>query len=160
MKTTIIELLTKISKYENMPYKIEYKNEIYTYDEKAKDYKGYVGDYLFDEYVISDILNDDVYILEMTITMNKKEDILNDILVNQLELLKDDDTKSIKTILKNGEEIILYSPKYVKLLMNENIQFQTALEDIEELLLNEEQPIQPSNIRYDILEIIKKALLS
>lgn len=33
-----------------------------------------------------------------------------------------------------------------------------ALKDIEELLLNEEQPIQPSNIRYDILEIIKKAL--
>lgn len=33
-----------------------------------------------------------------------------------------------------------------------------ALLDIEELLLNEEQPIQPSNIRYDILEIIKKVL--
>lgn len=33
-----------------------------------------------------------------------------------------------------------------------------SLLDIQELLLNEEQPIQPSNIRYDILEIIKKAL--
>ena len=33
-----------------------------------------------------------------------------------------------------------------------------ALLDIEELLLNEEQPIQPGYIRYDILEIIKKVL--
>lgn len=33
-----------------------------------------------------------------------------------------------------------------------------ALLDIEELLLSEEQPIQPSDIRYNILEIIKKAL--
>ena len=84
---------------------------------------------------------------------------MSDILEIELQLLKDDSTKSIKTTLKNGEEIILYSPKYVKLLENENIQFQTALEDIEKLLLSEEQPIQPSNIRYDILEIIKKALL-
>lgn len=33
-----------------------------------------------------------------------------------------------------------------------------SLLDIQELLLNEEQPIQPSNIRYDTLEIIKKVL--
>lgn len=33
-----------------------------------------------------------------------------------------------------------------------------ALLDIEELLLNEEQPIQPGYIRYNILEIIKEAI--
>ena len=33
-----------------------------------------------------------------------------------------------------------------------------ALLDIKELLLNEEQPIQPGYIRYDILEIIEKVL--
>ena len=35
---------------------------------------------------------------------------------------------------------------------------EQALKDIEEILLNEEQPIQPSNIRYDIFKIIEKAL--
>lgn len=43
-------------------------------------------------------------------------------------------------------------------LRNESKQLKKALKDIEELLLSEEQPVQPCNIRYDILEIIKKAL--
>ena len=43
-------------------------------------------------------------------------------------------------------------------LDQENQQLKKALKDIEELLLSEEQPVQPCNIRYDILEIIKKAL--
>ena len=84
---------------------------------------------------------------------------MDDILFLELELLKNDDTKSIKTTLKNGDEIILFSPKYVRLVENENIRFQNALESIEKILLNEEQPVQPAYIRYDILQIIKKALL-
>ena len=83
---------------------------------------------------------------------------MDDILFLELELLKNDDTKSIKTTLKNGEEIILFSPKYVRLVENENIRFQNALESIEKILLNEEQPVQPAYIRYDILQIIKEAL--
>ena len=43
-------------------------------------------------------------------------------------------------------------------LEQENQQLKETLKDIEELLLSEEQPVQPCNIRYDILEIIKKAL--
>lgn len=43
-------------------------------------------------------------------------------------------------------------------LEQENKQLKETLKDIEELLLSEEQPVQPCNIRYDILEIIKKAL--
>ena len=48
--------------------------------------------------------------------------------------------------------------EYCKEASDENLKLYQALKDIEKLLLNEEQPIQPSNIRYDILEIIKKAL--
>ena len=52
------------------------------------------------------------------------------------------------------EELI----EYCKQASDENLKLYQALKDIEELLLSEEQPIQPSNIRYDILEIIKKAI--
>lgn len=54
----------------------------------------------------------------------------------------------------NKEEL----QEYCKQESDENLKLYQALKDIEELLLNEEQPIQPSNIRYDILEIIKKVL--
>ena len=54
----------------------------------------------------------------------------------------------------NKEEL----QEYCKQASDENLKLYQALKDIEELLLSEEQPIQPSNIRYDILEIIKKAL--
>lgn len=47
---------------------------------------------------------------------------------------------------------------YISNLQQENKQLKETLKDIEELLLSEEQPVQPCNIRYDILEIIKKAL--
>lgn len=43
-------------------------------------------------------------------------------------------------------------------LEQKNKQLKETLKDIEELLLSEEQPVQPCNIRYDILEITKKAL--
>lgn len=46
----------------------------------------------------------------------------------------------------------------IGVLLEENKQLKETLKDIEELLLSEEQPVQPCNIRYDILEIIKKAL--
>lgn len=54
----------------------------------------------------------------------------------------------------NKEEL----QEYCKQASDENLKLYQALKDIEELLLNEEQPIQPSYIRYNILEIIKKAL--
>lgn len=55
-----------------------------------------------------------------------------DILEIELQLLKDKSTKSIKTTLKNGEEIILYSPYYVKLLENENKQLQQENKQLKE----------------------------
>lgn len=59
---------------------------------------------------------------------------MSDILEIELQLLKDNSTKSIKTKLKNGEEIILYSPKYVKLLENENTQLDRIITELEEWL--------------------------
>lgn len=53
-----------------------------------------------------------------------QENKLLNIILNELELLKDEHTKSIKTILKNGEEIILYSPKYIEKLQKENKQLK------------------------------------
>ncbi len=63
--------------------------------------------------------------------------------------------------LKSYDQLIfeiakLNTDKY--LLQQENKQLKETLKDIEELLLSEEQPVQPCNIRYDILEIINKAL--
>ena len=51
-----------------------------------------------------------------------------------------------------------YYENQITNLQQENKQLKETLKDIEELLLSEEQPVQPCNIRYDILEIIKKAL--
>lgn len=68
MKTTIYELLGMI-KDNNTPKKIIFKNLVYTWyeSEVEKDYESGTH-WLFDEYVITDILNDEVEILETTIT--------------------------------------------------------------------------------------------
>lgn len=76
MKTTIFELLGMI-KDGKAPKVIIYKNKRYWYSCKDKDY--YLdADYdeaLFDEYVITDILNNEVEILETTITYNQDNKI-------------------------------------------------------------------------------------
>ena len=65
----IIDLLNKIANGDEPPKKIYYKNEIFEYDEKEKDYVHIdFTEYLFDVYLITEILNDEVEILETTIT--------------------------------------------------------------------------------------------
>ena len=75
----IIDILNKIANGEEPPKKIVYENCIYEYVDREEDYwdKNNIG--LFDEYVISNILNDEVEILEttlntknMNITTNKQ----------------------------------------------------------------------------------------
>lgn len=64
MKTTIYELLGMI-KDDKAPKKLYFKNEIFEYDEKEKDYVHIdFTEYLFDVYLITDILNDEVEILD------------------------------------------------------------------------------------------------
>lgn len=72
MKIKIIDILNKIANGEEPPKKIVYKDDIYVYNENAGDYENGQDEYLFDEYVLTDILNDEVEILETTIH-NEKE---------------------------------------------------------------------------------------
>lgn len=68
MKIKIIDILNKIANNENIPNRILYKQEIWEYNKQDDDYSNYAGENLFDEYVIATILNDEVEILETTIT--------------------------------------------------------------------------------------------
>lgn len=75
MKTTIIDILNKIANGEEPPKKIAFKEYVYNYNEDVKDYYNEIEDYLFDTYVISDILNDEVIILETEITYKQDDKI-------------------------------------------------------------------------------------
>ena len=71
MKIRIIELLEMIANGQKPPKKIMYDNKLWEYDVQDKDYwtNHYDGtEWLFDECVITAILNDEVEILETTIT--------------------------------------------------------------------------------------------
>lgn len=91
METTIIEILDTISKGEEPPKKIIYREEIYEYDEQDGDYRNQNYEGLFDYYEITDILNNKVIILEKTVTFTQE--------VNKIEQLKK----------LNNEEYILYA---------------------------------------------------
>lgn len=67
MKTTIYELLGMI-KNDIFVKRILFKNQVYEYDEDAKDYYNEEYGWIFDEYDLISILNEPVEILETTIT--------------------------------------------------------------------------------------------
>lgn len=67
MKTTIYELLGMI-KDGKAPKIILFRGLQYEFDDVMNDYVSNNNNWLFDEYVITDILNDEVQILETTIT--------------------------------------------------------------------------------------------
>lgn len=70
MKIKIIDILNKIANGEKPPKKIIYDSKLWEYDNQKEDYfTNYydVAEWLFDEYVLLDILNDGVEILQMTI---------------------------------------------------------------------------------------------
>lgn len=76
MKTKIIDILNQISRGETPPKKIMYDDEILAYNEEAKyEFEDSVRD-LEDFYDLIDILNDEVEILETTITF-KQDSIEN-----------------------------------------------------------------------------------
>ena len=68
MKIDIYTLLGKMKDYE-APNKIIYDTKIWTYN--GNDYEDENGWCLFDEYVITDILRDEAYILETEVTLQK-----------------------------------------------------------------------------------------
>ena len=90
MKTTIIELLNTIARGETPPKKIMYDDEIFEYDKNECKYKfeDSVRD-IESIYDLTDILNDEVEILETTITYkpDKIEKIdLEDTIQNDTDL--------------------------------------------------------------------------
>lgn len=66
MKIQMIDLLVAIAKGEEIPKMIKYKSKTYSYDELERDYKNYTStnDWLFESYLITNILNDVVEIIE------------------------------------------------------------------------------------------------
>ena len=93
MKTTIYELLGMI-KDNKAPKTILFRGLQYEFDDVMNDYVSNNNNWLFDEYVITDILKDEVTILETTITYNQ------DNKQNKIEKLE-----FIRSI-ENGEEIL------------------------------------------------------
>ena len=84
MKTTIYELLGMI-KDNNAPKKILYKGVIWEYKENEKDYSNKEwNEWLFDVYLITEILNDFIEILETTITY--KQDKIEKISEEEMKL--------------------------------------------------------------------------
>ena len=70
MKTTILEIINKMAKGEDIPAKIKIDDNILTWDSMMYDYRDEDGDWLFDDYAINESLNDEVEILETTVTIN------------------------------------------------------------------------------------------
>lgn len=70
----IIDILNTIARGETPPKKIMYKGTIWEYKENEKDYSSVEwNEWLFDVYLITEILNDYIEILETTITYTPNE---------------------------------------------------------------------------------------
>lgn len=114
MKISIYDLLGMI-KDDKAPRKIVFKEEVYTFDYEAYDYIATNGDGLFDYYATPRIIDDEVVILETTITMTddkftgweaetKCDDEKNLLASNKIEKLEIDALGMLKD--KNNSHII------------------------------------------------------
>lgn len=77
MKTKIIDILDMIARGQEPPKQIVFRNEVYEYDAKEGDYwNNSYTDAIFDYYEITDILNEEVQILEinMIYSQDSKQD--------------------------------------------------------------------------------------
>lgn len=110
MKTTIYELLGMI-KDGKTPKKILFKDQEYEYDIGERDYYYCNGAiyWLFDSYVITNILNDEVEILETTITLkdsfNYLQKLADDEIPNKIEKIEpfEEDVKMFRFAVKYPE---------------------------------------------------------
>ena len=82
MKIKIIDILNTIARGETPPKKILFSDIVWKYIDN--DYKSISGHWLFDAYIITDILNNEVEILETEITMNKNK-------IQELRIIQEDD---------------------------------------------------------------------
>ena len=119
MKTTIIELLNKIANGEELPKKIKYADEVLEYDGYKIDYVDSDGDGLFNEYAWITELNDEVEILETTITYKQ----------DSIENSKQDKIEKLKIITKKTE--CGYNHYY---LVNDKIEYR--LREVNKIILD------------------------
>lgn len=97
----IIDILNKIANGEQPPKKIVFDNEVYEYDEEDGDYRNNNYDALFDYHEITDVLNDEVEILEITIT-NKPDKIEK---IANLYILDEEILNKINEIIDKVNEL-------------------------------------------------------
>ena len=110
MKIKVIDILNTIARGEEPPKKIMYEHKCYKYEPEEKDYYCFSFDeYLFDSYVITDILNDEVEILQITIhnLETKKNNIIEKLEeLNFDEYIEFANLEEIKVdIVKNRKKI-------------------------------------------------------
>ena len=97
----VIDLLNKIANKEEVPEKIKYKGNIYKLEHSVSHLYNYIdidnnGDYLEDDWYLTNILNDEIEIVEDTPKEDKK--------IDKLDLQYKDITKGIKF----EEQILMY----------------------------------------------------
>lgn len=71
----VIDLLNKIANEEEVPEKIKYNGHIYELEHRVSylySYKNNEGDYLEDDWYLTNILNEEIEIIEDTPKENKK----------------------------------------------------------------------------------------
>ena len=101
MNISIYELLGKMKDYE-APNKIIYDTKIWTYN--GNDYEDENGWCLFDEYVITDILRDEVYILETEVTLHDAEQCREDEQQNKIRKIDENSNIFNKGFVKRFTE--------------------------------------------------------
>lgn len=124
MKTTIIDILNIIARGEQPPNKIVFKNEVYEYFEGDGDYRNNNYDALFDYHEITDILNDEVEILETTITLQTNVNNCKQDKIEKLDILKQNGKTYLESYCYN------YPPLEKLPLSNEETVFVSKINEI------------------------------
>lgn len=116
MKTTMLDIIEKMAKGEDIPRKIKIDDNILEWDSLMFDYQDEDGDWLFEDYAVNESLNDEVEILETTVKFEPISDMISFstsftiehiLKANKIEkLVKHGMTKNQKKIADKINEII------------------------------------------------------
>lgn len=77
MKTTMLDIIEKMAKGEDIPSKIKIDDNILVWDSLMFDYQDEDGDWLFEDYAVNESLNDEVEILETTVKCESISDFIS-----------------------------------------------------------------------------------
>ena len=143
MKIKVIDILNKIANGEEVPKKIYYLEETFTYDEQSKDYYDNETYGLFDRYEIPSMLNDEVEILETNLNTKNMN-------INGIEQTKNIIKQAINTIIPNSnaltniDEIINSLSKHYELRPSETELLINYINDLR--VLKQSNKIEKLNI--------------